>query len=100
GVVAETLNLSGLPGYQTGGSLHIIANNLVGYTTNQKDGRSTRYASDLAKGFEIPIIHVNADDPIACISAATIAYEYSDKFKKNFLIYLVGYRRSDNDEHN
>ncbi|HLR40235.1 MAG TPA: 2-oxoglutarate dehydrogenase E1 component [Virgibacillus sp.] len=98
GVVAETLNLSGLPGYQTGGSLHIIANNLVGYTTNQKDGRSTRYASDLAKGFEIPIIHVNADDPIACISAATIAYEYREKFKKDFLIDLVGYRRYGHNE--
>ena len=98
GVVAETLNLSGLPGYSTGGSLHIIANNLVGYTTNQQDGRSTRYASDLAKGFEIPIIHVNADDPIACISAIKIAYEYRKKYKKDFLIDLVGYRRYGHNE--
>lgn len=98
GVVAETLNLSGLPGYSTGGSLHIIANNLVGYTTNQKDGRSTRYASDLAKGFEIPIIHVNADDPIACVSAIKIAYEYRKKYKKDFLIDLVGYRRYGHNE--
>lgn len=98
GVVAETLNLSGLPGYKTGGTLHLIANNLVGYTTNQRDGRSTRYASDLAKGFEIPIIHVNADDPLACISAATIAYEYRKKFHKDFLIDLVGYRRYGHNE--
>src|SRR5699024_4562410 len=98
GVVAETLNLSGLPGYRTGGTVHLIANNLVGYTTNQKDGRSTRYASDLAKGFEIPIIHVNADDPLACISAATIAYEYRKKFHKDFLIDLVGYRRYGHNE--
>ncbi|PAV29803.1 2-oxoglutarate dehydrogenase E1 component [Virgibacillus profundi] len=98
GVVAETLNLSGLPGYKTGGSLHIIANNLVGYTTSQEDGRSTRYASDLAKGFEIPIIHVNADDPIACVSAVKIAYEYRQKFNKDFLIDLVGYRRYGHNE--
>ncbi|WP_121639261.1 2-oxoglutarate dehydrogenase E1 component [Virgibacillus sp. Bac330] len=98
GVVAETLNLSGLPGYTTGGSLHIIANNLLGYTTDQEDGRSTRYASDLAKGFEIPIIHVNADDPIACISAIQIAYEYRQKFHKDFLIDLVGYRRYGHNE--
>ncbi|APC47384.1 2-oxoglutarate dehydrogenase E1 component [Virgibacillus halodenitrificans] len=98
GVVAETLNLSGLPGYSTGGTLHIIANNLVGYTTNQTDGRSTRYASDLAKGFEIPIIHVNADDPIACISAIKIAYDYRQKFNKDFLIDLVGYRRYGHNE--
>lgn len=98
GVVAETLNLSGLNGYKTGGTLHIIANNLVGYTTNQEDGRSTRYASDLAKGFEIPIIHVNADDPAACIAAVKLAYEYRKKFNKDFLIDLVGYRRYGHNE--
>ncbi|MGM8365782.1 2-oxoglutarate dehydrogenase E1 component [Virgibacillus sp. W0181] len=98
GVVAETLNLSGLPGYRTGGTLHIIANNLVGYTTNQTDGRSTRYASDLAKGFEIPVVHVNADDPIACIRAVRLAYDYSRKFHKDFLIDLVGYRRYGHNE--
>ncbi|MEC5423756.1 2-oxoglutarate dehydrogenase E1 component [Virgibacillus sp. C22-A2] len=98
GVVAETLNLGNLPGFNTGGTLHIIANNLVGYTTNQEDGRSTRYASDLAKGFEIPIIHVNADDPIACVSAIKIAYEYRQKFHKDFLIDLVGYRRYGHNE--
>ncbi|WP_331713566.1 2-oxoglutarate dehydrogenase E1 component [Lentibacillus sp. JNUCC-1] len=98
GVVAETLNLSNLPGYDTGGSVHIIANNLVGYTTNRHEGRSTRYASDLAKGFEIPIIHVNADDPVACIQAVKIAYDYRQTFKKDFLIDLVGYRRYGHNE--
>lgn len=98
GIVAESLNLSGLPGYQTGGTLHLIANNLVGYTTNQQDGRSTRYASDLAKGFEIPIVHVNADDPVACVAAASIAYDYRKKFHKDFLIDLVGYRRYGHNE--
>ncbi|WP_085994465.1 2-oxoglutarate dehydrogenase E1 component [Oceanobacillus senegalensis] len=98
GVVAETLNLSGLPGYNTGGTVHIIANNLLGYTTDREDGRSTRYASDLAKGFEIPIIRVNADDPISCVSAVKIAYEYRKKFNKDFLIDLVGYRRYGHNE--
>lgn len=98
GVVAETFNLSALPGYSTGGSLHIIANNLVGFTTGQEQGRSTRYASDLAKGFEVPIIHVNADDPEACISAAVLAYDYRSKFKKDILIDLVGYRRYGHNE--
>ncbi|MRH45138.1 2-oxoglutarate dehydrogenase E1 component [Aquibacillus halophilus] len=98
GVVAETLNMSSLPGYHTGGTLHLIANNLVGFTTGQQQGRSTRYASDLAKGFEIPIIHVNADDPEACISAVMLAYEYRTKFHKDVLIDLVGYRRYGHNE--
>lgn len=98
GIVAETLNLSGLPAYTTGGTLHIIANNLLGYTTDQRDGRSTRYASDLAKGYEIPIIHVNADDPISCVSAVKIAYDYRKKFHKDILIDLVGYRRYGHNE--
>ncbi|WLV25475.1 2-oxoglutarate dehydrogenase E1 component [Aciduricibacillus chroicocephali] len=98
GIVAETLNLSGLAGYRTGGTVHIIANNRIGYTTAEKDGRSTRYASDLAKGFEIPIIHVNADDPLACISAAALAFKYRRTFEKDILIDLVGYRRYGHNE--
>ncbi len=93
GVVAETLNLSALPGYTTGGTLHIIANNQVGFTTSPSDSRSTRYAGDLAKGFEIPVVHVNADDPESCLSAVRMAIEYRDTFRKDFLIDLVGYRR-------
>jgi 2-oxoglutarate dehydrogenase E1 component len=93
GVVAESLNLSGLPGYNTGGTIHIITNNQIGYTTDWRDSRSTLYAGDLAKGFEIPVIHVNADDPIACLSAARIATEYRKTFGKDFLLDVVGYRR-------
>ncbi|GGE43154.1 2-oxoglutarate dehydrogenase E1 component [Pullulanibacillus camelliae] len=98
GVVPETLNLSQLPGFTTGGTVHIIANNLIGFTTESTDGRSTRYASDLAKGFEIPIVHVNADDPEACLAAANLAYEYRKVFGKDFLIDLIGYRRFGHNE--
>jgi 2-oxoglutarate dehydrogenase E1 component len=93
GVVAETLDLSRLPGYTTGGTVHIIANNQIGFTTGAREGRSTLYASDLAKGFEIPIIHVNGDDPAACLAAIRIAHAYRQRFRKDFLIDLVGYRR-------
>src|SRR5690625_2091221 len=98
GIVPETLNLSGLKGYRTGGTLHVIANNLVGFTTDRKEGRSTRFASDLAKGYEIPIIRVNADHPVATISAAKLAYDYMNKFEKDCLIDLVGYRRYGHNE--
>jgi 2-oxoglutarate dehydrogenase E1 component len=93
GVVAETLNLSALPGYTTGGTIHIIVNNQVGFTTLPDDSRSTLYAGDLAKGFEIPVVHVNADDPESCLAAIRMAIEYRDIFGKDFLIDLVGYRR-------
>ncbi|MFV8829296.1 2-oxoglutarate dehydrogenase E1 component [Alkalihalobacterium sp. APHAB7] len=98
GIVAETLNLSRLQGYQTGGTIHIIANNLIGFTTDTGDSRSTRYASDLAKGFEIPIIHVNADDPEACLAAIHLAFQYKMRFKKDIIIDLVGYRRYGHNE--
>jgi 2-oxoglutarate dehydrogenase E1 component len=98
GVVAETLNLSGLEGYTTGGTLHIITNNQLGFTTLPEQARSTRYASDLAKGFDIPIIHVNADDVEACISAAWLAFAYRDRFRRDALIDLIGYRRFGHNE--
>jgi 2-oxoglutarate dehydrogenase E1 component len=98
GVVAETLNFSRLAGYNTGGTIHIIANNQLGYTTLPEAGRSTLYASDLAKGFKIPIVHVNADDPEACIEAARLAFAYRDRFQRDFLIDLVGYRRYGHNE--
>lgn len=98
GVVAETFNLSQLPGYWTGGTIHIIANNQLGFTTNPRDGRSTLYASDLAKGFKAPIIHVNADDPAACIEVARIAFAYQDVFEKDIVIDLIGYRRYGHNE--
>src|SRR4051812_33188406 len=93
GIVAETLNLSGLPGYRTGGTLHLIANNQLGFTTGPSEDRSTLYASDLAKGFEIPVVHVNAQDPIACLAAVRLAVAYRTRFGKDFLIDLIGYRR-------
>ncbi len=93
GVVAETLNMSRLRAYRVGGTLHIICNNQIGFTTNPTDGRSTYYASDLAKGFEIPIVHVNADDPEACITAVRLGIAYRQQFGKDFLVDLVGYRR-------
>jgi 2-oxoglutarate dehydrogenase E1 component len=93
GVVAETLNLSRLPGYQTGGTVRIIVNNQIGFTTLTQDGRSTLYASDLAKGFEIPIVHVNADDPEACVAVMRLAHAYRERFHRDVLIDLVGYRR-------
>ncbi|HEX9485019.1 MAG TPA: 2-oxoglutarate dehydrogenase E1 component, partial [Gemmatimonadaceae bacterium] len=93
GIVPETFNLSRLRGYRVGGTLHIIANNQVGFTTDPIDARSTRYASDLAKGFEVPVLHVNGDDPEACIVAVRLAVAYRDQFKKDVLIDLVGYRR-------
>ncbi|MBA3443470.1 MAG: multifunctional oxoglutarate decarboxylase/oxoglutarate dehydrogenase thiamine pyrophosphate-binding subunit/dihydrolipoyllysine-residue succinyltransferase subunit, partial [Gemmatimonadales bacterium] len=98
GVVAETLNLGALKGYQTGGTLHLITNNQVGFTTDIQDARSTRYASDLAKGFDIPIIHVNADDAEACLSAVRLAMAYRDRFHQDVVIDLVGYRRHGHNE--
>ncbi len=98
GVVAETLNLSRLPAYRTWGTLHIIANNQLGFTTPPGEERSTLYASDLAKGFEVPIMHVNADDPAGCLEAARIAFAYRDRFRKDFVIDLIGYRRYGHNE--
>ncbi len=98
GIVAETLNLSRLPGYHTGGTIHIITNNQLGFTTEPSEARSTTYAGDLAKGYEIPVVHVNADDPEACLAAARMAYAYREKFHKDFMIDLIGYRRFGHNE--
>ncbi|MGQ0733613.1 MAG: 2-oxoglutarate dehydrogenase E1 component [Acidobacteriota bacterium] len=98
GVVAETLNLSRLAGYDVGGIIHIIANNQLGFTAEPDESFSTSYASGLARGFKIPILHVNADDPIACVEAARIAWVYRRRFCLDFLIDLVGYRRYGHNE--
>ncbi|TAM83976.1 MAG: 2-oxoglutarate dehydrogenase E1 component [Acidobacteria bacterium] len=98
GVVAETLNFYRLPGYNTGGTIHIIADNQLGYTTTMEDYRSSYYASGLARGFKIPLVHVNADDPLACIEVARLAFAYRAKFGKDFVIDLVGYRRFGHNE--
>src|SRR5215510_10003037 len=98
GIVPETLNISLLRGYCVGGSLHIIANNQVGFTTDPIDARSTHYASDPAKGYDIPIVHVNADDAESCIQAVRLGVAYRQRFNKDFLIDLVGYRRHGHNE--
>jgi 2-oxoglutarate dehydrogenase E1 component len=98
GVVAETLNLSRLDGYDVGGIIHIIANNQLGFTTDPEELFSTSYASGLARGFKIPITHVNADDAVACIEAARLAIAYRQRFKLDYLIDLVGYRRYGHNE--
>ena len=98
GVVAETFNLARLKGYTTGGTIHLIANNQLGFTTDPKEGRSTDYSSDLAKGFDAPIVHVNADDPEACLAAARLAMMYRDKFHGDVVIDVVGYRRYGHNE--
>jgi len=98
GVVAETFNLEGLAGYSTGGTLHLIANNQIGFTTDPAGGRSTRYSSDLAKGFDVPIIHVNADDPEAAIAAIRLGLAFRDRFGHDVVVDLVGYRRFGHNE--
>jgi 2-oxoglutarate dehydrogenase E1 component len=98
GVVAETLNLQGIDGYRVGGTLHLIQNNQVGFTTDPDDSRSTRWASDLAKGYDVPIIHVNADDVAACVTAVRLAFAFRQEFGHDVLIDLIGYRRFGHNE--
>ena len=98
GIVSETLNLQALPGYSTGGTIHLIANNQLGFTTDPHESRSTRYASDPAKGFDMPIIHVNADDVEACVSAVRLAHAFRETFGRDALIDLIGYRRFGHNE--
>ena len=98
GVVAETLNLQSLDGYSTGGTLHLITNNQVGFTTDPMESRSTRYSSDLAKGFDVPIVHVNADDPEAALAAVRLALAFREEFGHDFVIDLIGYRRFGHNE--
>jgi 2-oxoglutarate dehydrogenase E1 component len=98
GVVAETINLARLEGYSTGGTLHIIANNQIGFTTPMGEARSTDFASDLAKGFDVPIVHVNADDAEACLAAVRLALMYRKKYRHDVVLNLVGYRRHGHNE--
>jgi 2-oxoglutarate decarboxylase len=98
GVVAETLNLQALRGYATGGTIHIIQDNQVGFTTDPEDARSTPYAADMAKGFNVPIVHVNADDVEACSSAIRLAMAYRERWGRDIVIDVIGYRRYGHNE--
>ena len=98
GVVAETFNLQALDGYTTGGTIHVIQNNQVGFTTDPEDGRSTPYAADMAKGFNVPIIHVNADDVEACSAAIRLAMAYRERWGRDIVIDVIGYRRFGHNE--
>ena len=98
GVVAECFNLSQLPGYRTGGTVHIVVNNLIGFTTAPHAARSTTYATDIAKMVQCPILHVNGDDPEACVRVTKLAYEYRKRFKKDVVIDLICYRKYGHNE--
>ena len=98
GVVAESLNLQAIDGYKVGGALHLLQNNQVGFTTDPEDARSTRWASDIAKGYDVPIIHVNADDVAACISAVRLAFAFREEFGHDVVLDLIGYRRFGHNE--
>ena len=98
GVIAESLNMQALDGYKVGGAIHLIQNNQVGFTTDSEDARSTRWASDVAKGYDTPIIHVNADDVAGCVNAVRLAFAFREEFGHDVVIDLIGYRRFGHNE--
>ena len=98
GVVYETLNLAQLRGYRTGGTIHVIVNNQVGFTTGVQSSRSSQYATDVVKGLQVPVFHVNGDDPEACVRVAELAFEYREQFDRDVVIDMLCYRRRGHNE--
>ncbi len=98
GLMAETLNLSQLPGYKTGGTIHIVVNNQIGFTTAPAEGRSTRYCTDVAKMIEVPIFHVNGEDPEAVVYVAELALDFRETFGQDVVIDMICYRRHGHSE--
>src|SRR5690554_2396394 len=98
GIVTESLNLARVKGFHVGGTIHVVINNQIGFTTNPEDGRSTTYATDVAKMLEVPIFHVNGDDPEACVRVMKLAMHYRQRFGEDVIIDLVCYRRYGHNE--
>ncbi len=98
GIVAEVLQMSQLEGYTTGGTIHVVTNNQIGFTTNPLEGRSSVYCTDIALSVQAPILHVNGDDPEACFRASQLAYDYRQQFKRDIVVDVIGYRRQGHNE--